>query len=143
MREIVPFRRATRLPGAPAYVQGLINLRGTIVTVMDLGARLSPDRAAMRAAPNDGGTGGPGSAAASIILVGYGSRVVGVAVEEVMDVRALAAEDAVGDGSADAVDGPDIDAGTARPIVRGLGHAGEQVVVVLDMHTLIKQVLIS
>ena len=45
IREIVPFRQATRLPGAPAYVQGLINLRGTIVTVLDLGVRLAASRA--------------------------------------------------------------------------------------------------
>ena len=40
VREIIPYRRATRLPGAPSFVQGLINLRGTIVTVLDLGTRL-------------------------------------------------------------------------------------------------------
>src|SRR5688500_2346845 len=40
VREIIPVRKATRLPGAPEYVCGLINLRGAIVTVIDLGARL-------------------------------------------------------------------------------------------------------
>ncbi|HZE08851.1 MAG TPA: chemotaxis protein CheW, partial [Gemmatimonadaceae bacterium] len=34
-REIVPVQRTTRLPGAPDTVCGLINLRGTIVTVID------------------------------------------------------------------------------------------------------------
>ena len=41
MREIVPIRHATRLPGAPSYVRGLINLRGAIVTVIDLATRLA------------------------------------------------------------------------------------------------------
>lgn len=136
VREIVPFRRATRLPGAPAYVLGLINLRGTIVTVVDLGRRLAPERPAA-----DGG---------SIVLVGYGSRVVGMAVEEVMDVRMLAAADAVGGEDAGTGAGAgggeprDDNAGTtARPVVRGLGHADDAVVSVLDMHMLIKQVLLS
>ena len=40
VREIIPQRRPTRLPGAPAFVCGLINLRGTIVTVIDLAKRL-------------------------------------------------------------------------------------------------------
>src|SRR5688572_29558867 len=71
VREIITFRRATRLPGAPPYVQGLINLRGTIVTVLDLGARLDPTRQPMR------------DAGGSIILVEHGARVVGVAVDEV------------------------------------------------------------
>src|SRR5919107_903672 len=30
VREIIPVRRATRLPGAPSYVWGLVNLRGAI-----------------------------------------------------------------------------------------------------------------
>jgi purine-binding chemotaxis protein CheW len=117
VREILPYRRATRLPGAPTFVQGLINLRGTIVTVLDLGARLHADRP-----PVDDG---------SIILVEYGSRTVGVAVEEVMDVRVLTEdEDTLPPDQADG-------------IVRGVGHADDTVVVLLDVHTLIKQVLLS
>src|ERR671912_28571 len=70
VREIIPYRRATRLPGAPPFVQGLINLRGTIVTVLDLGTRLDPARPPMREG--------------SIILATHGTHVVGVAVDEVM-----------------------------------------------------------
>src|SRR5437762_13835253 len=39
-REIVPTLDMTRLPGAPQTVCGLINLRGTIVTVIDGGVAL-------------------------------------------------------------------------------------------------------
>jgi len=117
VREILPYRRATRLPGAPAYVQGLINLRGTIVTVLDLGARLEAGR--------------PPVHEGSIIMVEHGNRTVGVAVEEVMDVRVIEEEQ-----------------GTALPeqaegIVRGVGHADRTVVVLLEVHTLIKQALLS
>jgi purine-binding chemotaxis protein CheW len=119
VREIIPYRRATRLPGAPPYVQGLINLRGTIVTVLDLGARLDPTRPAM----HDGG--------ASIILAEHGSRVVGIAVDEVMDVQAIAEEPA------------DAGLGDARGgLVRGLGHRGDDVVVLIDIHMLVTQVLL-
>lgn len=34
VREIVPILPTTRLPGAPAFVRGLINLRGNLVTVL-------------------------------------------------------------------------------------------------------------
>jgi purine-binding chemotaxis protein CheW len=119
VREIIPYRRATRLPGAPPYVQGLINLRGTIVTVLDLGARLDASRPAMR---DIGG---------SIILAEHGTRVVGVAVDEVMDVQAIAEEPADA-GSGDGGGG----------LVRGLGHLGDDVVVLIDIHTLVTQVLL-
>ena len=119
VREIIPYRRATRLPGAPPYVQGLINLRGTIVTVLDLGARLDTSRPPLR------------DAGGSIILAEHGTRVVGVAVDEVMDVQAIAEEPA--------------DAGfgeTRGGLVRALGHRGDDVVVLIDIHMLVTQVLL-
>ena len=33
---MIPVQHATPLPGAPRHVRGLINLRGSIVTVLDL-----------------------------------------------------------------------------------------------------------
>jgi purine-binding chemotaxis protein CheW len=120
VREIIPYRRATRLPGAPAYVQGLVNLRGTIVTVLDLGVRLDPARPPVREG--------------SIILAQHGARNVGVAVDEVMDVQAIREEpvDAGAGGGTDTTGG----------LVRGLGHLGDDVVVLIDIHTLVTQVLL-
>ncbi len=119
VREIIPWRSATRLPGAPPYVQGLINLRGTIVTVLDLGTRLDAARPPMR------------DAGGSIILVEHGTHAVGVAVDEVMDVQAIA-EEPVQTGPGDAHGG----------LVRGLGHREDDVVVLIDIHTLVTQVLL-
>jgi purine-binding chemotaxis protein CheW len=120
IREIIPFRRATRLPGAPNYVQGLINLRGTIVTVLDLGVRLDVARAAV----SDG----------SIMLVAMpgNARLVGVAVEEVMDVRVVgtSGDDVIADS-----------AGTDA--VHGLAHVDGGTVILLDIHSLVRQVLLS
>jgi len=118
VREIIPYRRATRLPGAPAYVQGLVNLRGTIVTVLDLGVRLDPARAPVREG--------------SIILVQHGTRNVGIAVDEVMDVQAVD-EDPIETGA---------DGGGRNGLVRGLGHIGDDVVALVDIQTLVTQVLL-
>jgi purine-binding chemotaxis protein CheW len=120
VREIIPYRRATRLPGAPPYVQGLINLRGTIVTVLDLGVRLDATHPPVR----DIGGG-------SIILVQHGTHLVGVAVDEVMDVQAIA-EESIDAGLGDTRDG----------LVRGLGHLEDGVVVLIDIQTLVTQVLL-
>ena len=116
VREIIPYRRATRLPGAPPFVQGLINLRGTIVTVLDLGARLDPTRPPVR----DG----------SIILATHGNRVVGVAVDEVMDVQGISEEHVEAHG------------GARDALIRGLGHLESDVVVLVDIHTMVTQVLL-
>ena len=121
VREIIPWRRSTRLPGAPAHVQGLVNLRGTIVTVLDLAARLEPEAASIDES-HDG---------RSIILVDHGSRVVGAAVDEVMDVQAIAPEPV-----------EEVTGGARGGLVRGLGHLEGDVVVLLDIHMLITQVLL-
>jgi len=121
VREIIPWRPATRLPGAPAHVQGLVNLRGTIVTVLDLAARLEPD-----ATPPE-----ESNAARSIVLVEHGTRLVGAAVDEVMDVQGIAPEPV-----------EEASSGGRGGLVRGLGHLEGEVVVLLDIHMLIMQVLL-
>lgn len=40
VREIRGWTRATPLPHAPSYMRGVINLRGTVLPVLDLSARL-------------------------------------------------------------------------------------------------------
>ena len=40
VREIVRGRPLARLPGAPEWVRGIMNLRGTLLTVVDLTVRL-------------------------------------------------------------------------------------------------------
>src|SRR5437764_9589641 len=75
VREIIPLKPVTPLPGAPRHVLGLINLRGTIVTVLD--ATMSQ-------------YGVPSSAPTpSILLVERGTRVAGVVVDEVHDIGIL------------------------------------------------------
>jgi purine-binding chemotaxis protein CheW len=116
VREIVPLRRATRLPGTPPYVRGLVNLRGAIVTVIDLAARLA---------------GGTAAEQGSVVLAEFGNKNVGLAVDEVRDVQILAPnrfEPATGD--------------IARGgIVRGLGHLDSGVVIVLEVPAVIRQVM--
>ncbi|MGI9077901.1 MAG: chemotaxis protein CheW [Gemmatimonadaceae bacterium] len=125
IREIIPRRRATRLPGAPRAVAGLINVRGTIVTVIDLGVRLGAQ---------------PASADGSVILVQHGQKLVGIAVDEVSQVLRLKpseVDQVIGAGEGIT--------GWAREhggVVTGLGHSGDSIVIILDIHTIITQVLL-
>ena len=118
VREIIPFRPCTRLPGAPSFVCGLINLRGTITTVLDLAARL------------DVGTVDRGEG--SIVLAEHGTKVVGIAVDRVRDVQPIPAEQ-VEPASGDESRGG---------IVRGLARVDDHVVVLLDVPQLVRQALL-
>lgn len=122
VREIVPYRRATRLPGAPSYVSGIINLRGTIMTVVHLGRRLGVSEETK----TDG----------SIILVESGSKHMGFEVDEVMDVQPLET-DRMDSTPEDLAGGESI-----RGIVKGMGHVDGNVVVVLDIAQLVGQILL-
>ena len=121
IKEIIPYRLATRLPGAPAYVSGLINLRGTIVTVVHLGRRL--------------GVSEETHSEGSIILVEHGTKCMGFEVDEVMDVQPLATDRMEANGE---VPGGE----SVRGIVKGMGHVDGSVVIVLDVSALVGQILL-
>jgi len=118
VREILPFRRATRLPGAPAYVAGLINVRGTIVTVIDLGRRLGSTTAA--------------HADAAVVLVECGAHVVGVLVDEVLDVRRPGDDDFRVFPTE----------GNATGALRAIAQQGESTVLMLDVEEIVREILL-
>ena len=120
VREIVPYRVATRLPGAPAHVVGLINLRGRLITVTDLAVQLG-SRTAGSVRPAGG----------SIVLLESGSRTVGVLVDEVRDVRPV---------GPDAVEPMQRDEATPG-VLRALARFEDVIAVVVDADALVAHVL--
>ena len=123
VREIIPARRPTRLPGAGPFVSGLVNVRGTIVTVLDLAARLAGTGAGR-------GAGAP-TGIGSIVLMEHGAKLVGVAVDEVLDVRPVAELELETEAEALVPGGA----------VRAVGRLDGEVVALLDIHDIIAQVL--
>src|SRR5256884_6547795 len=79
VREIVPWFEPTRIPGAPPVVAGVVNVRGTLVTVVEGWRALrQPEPAA------DGG--GRGSGTTVLLEVGGGKKALGFTVDEVVDL---------------------------------------------------------
>ena len=76
VREIRGWTRATSLPHSPAYVRGVINLRGTVLPVIDLAQRL-------------GLPSGEITDRNVIIVVHIGDRTVGLLVEAVSDILSI------------------------------------------------------
>ena len=98
IREIRGWTATTPLPHAPGYVRGVINLRGVVLPVVDLKARL--------------GLGATEASAKHVIMVlETGRRTVGLLVDAVSDILTVTAgaiqpaPDLMGDGEADCVDG--------------------------------------
>src|SRR5438132_12507511 len=81
----VPWFEPTRIPGAPAVVAGVVNVRGTLVTVVEGWRALpQPEPAA------DGG--GRGSGTTVLPEVGGGKKGLGFTVDEVVDLGSAGAE---------------------------------------------------
>ncbi|MEE4189789.1 MAG: chemotaxis protein CheW [Roseobacter sp.] len=80
VREIRGWTRTTPLPHAPSYMKGVINLRGTVLPVMDLAIRLG----LQPRAHTDRNV---------IIVVKHGEAMSGLLVDAVSDIIALNTED--------------------------------------------------
>jgi purine-binding chemotaxis protein CheW len=76
VREIRGWTRATSLPHSPAYVRGVINLRGTVLPVIDLAQRLGLPSAEI----TDRNV---------IIVVHLEGRTMGLLVDAVSDILSI------------------------------------------------------
>jgi len=127
VREILPRLPTTRIPGAPPVVAGLVNVRGTLVTVVEGWRALGQPEPAV-AQTN-------GAAGSTVLLeVGEGRTLAGFTVDEVMDMLAVppaTLEERRGGGLA----------GIDPTLVRAVGRRGDQLFVVLDVVALLGPIL--
>lgn len=79
VREIRGWTTATPLPQTPDYMRGVINLRGAVLPIMDLAARLGLPVNAL-------------SARSVIIVVKVGERMIGLLVDAVSDILSVTAD---------------------------------------------------
>jgi len=76
VQEIRSFEQPTRIANAPAHVLGVVNLRGTIVPIVDMRVKFNLEQKAY-------------DAFTVVIVLHIGSRVVGMVVDGVSDVTTL------------------------------------------------------
>lgn len=116
IREIRGWTETTALPHAPSYVRGVINLRGVVLPVVDLKARLGREQT--DANPKH-----------VIVVVEAAERTIGILVDAVSDIMTVTA--------ADVQPAPELarDAGTA--FVEGIAVMNERMVTILSMDKLI------
>jgi len=112
VQEIRAMSQITPIPNSPAYVRGVMNLRGIVVPVISLRAMLGS------AGPDDGKF-------RVIVVVTVGVKIVGLLVDAVSDVLRLD----VSEVPLPTELGDRFDAS----IVSALGTLGEKFVVVLDV----------
>jgi purine-binding chemotaxis protein CheW len=118
VQEIKGYSAVTPIPNTPHHIKGVINLRGAVVPVVDLRAKFS-----MTAVDYTKFT--------VIVLVAAAGKTIGLVVDAVSDVLNLAEKDIQPP--------PDMGASSDTTFLRGMGTAGERLVALLDMDTLLGQ----
>jgi purine-binding chemotaxis protein CheW len=113
--EIIRFQQCTAVPAAPSFVDGVINLRGRIIPVMDLSSRFGMCRSET-------------TKSTRIIVAGESGLRVGLVVDAVTEVL-MVAEEAV-----EAT--PQVASGYDSAYIRGIAKLGEELVILLDLRAL-------
>ena len=112
VQEVIRFQEMTRVPLAPPVVRGLINLRGQIVTAIDLRRRMDlPDRHAEELPVN--------------VVVQTDDGAVSLLVDEIGDV--LEVPEKLFERSPDTLIGP------ARELIRGAYKLNDRLMLLLDV----------
>jgi purine-binding chemotaxis protein CheW len=111
VQEVIRFQETTRVPLAPKVVGGLINLRGQIVTALDLRTRLElPERTEKEVPMN--------------VVIRTDDGAVSLLVDEIGDVVEVEQNDFE--------QPPDTLAGTARELIRGAFKLKNRLLLLLD-----------
>ena len=112
VQEILNFIQPTPIPNCPDYLKGIINLRGTIILVIDLRARfhfeepMNPENCV-------------------IVVVAIGSKKYGLVVDSVSDVLTINEDDIQED--------IDINSGIDNRYITGLVKANEQMIILVNI----------
>ncbi len=124
VREILPRFEPTRIPGAPALVAGLVNVRGSLVTVVD----------GWRALGQPAPPGGARDGTTVLLELGGGRKVIGFTVDEVIDLLSVSGETLEQRQALPGID---------PTLVRAVGRRAGQLFVVLDTDALLTPIFPS
>lgn len=119
VQEIRGYEPPTRIANAPPFIKGVVNLRGTIVPIVDMRLKFNCAQAEY-------------NSFTVVIILNLRNRVVGIVVDSVSDVMELAA-DAVRPA-------PDIESAIDSGAILGLGSVGERMLILLDIEKLMNNV---
>ena len=112
VQEINRMVAITRVPRAPQFMEGVINLRGQLIPIIDLRTRFAMPRAEH-------------TKNTRIIVTEVGSKRIGIVVDSVSEVLRVA-RDQIEDAT-------EIISGVDTEYVRGVGKVEDRLIIILDL----------
>src|SRR3990167_8367388 len=115
VQEIRGYEPPTRIANAPTFIKGVVNLRGTIVPIVDMRLKFGCSKAEY-------------NSFTVVIVLNLRQRIVGIVVDSVSDVMELAADNVKA--------APDVESVIDSDAVLGLGSLGDRMLILLDIERL-------
>jgi purine-binding chemotaxis protein CheW len=112
VQEIIRFTSLTRVPRASEFIEGVLNLRGRVIPVIDLRKRFS-----LPQAERDRNT--------RIVVVEVDNRTVGIIVDGVREVLQI--------NSADIEPAPPLGSRVRTDFIEGMGKVGDRLMILLEI----------
>ena len=112
VKEVIRKREITRLPKTPAFVKGVINLRGDIIPIIDLRERFGMEQR-------------ESTDMTRVIVAEVDGRPIGMVVDSVSHVIRIA-QDQIEPP-------PEMVGGISEEYLKGVGKVGEQLIVLLNI----------
>ena len=116
VQEIRSYEEPTRMVNAPAFIKGVINLRGVIVPIVDLRLKLNIDKVEY----ND---------FTVVIILNVRGTVIGAVVDAVSDVVTLTSQSIK--------PAPQFDTAIDSRFITGLANVGDRMLIVMTMEALL------
>jgi purine-binding chemotaxis protein CheW len=115
VQEIRGYEKPTTIANSPSFIKGVINLRGTIVPIVDMRVKFNLGSAEY-------------NAFTVVIILNVAGRVVGMVVDSVSDVITLASEQLR--------PAPEFSSDLETAYILGLGTLGERMLILMDIERL-------
>ena len=115
VQEIRSYEEPTKMVNSPAFIKGVVNLRGVIVPIVDLRLKLNIAQVAY-------------DEFTVVIILNVRGVVVGAVVDAVSDVVTLNSENIKA--------APQFESAIDSRFIVGLAHVGERMLIVMNMETL-------
>jgi purine-binding chemotaxis protein CheW len=112
VQEINRMVTITHVPQAPQFMEGVINLRGRLIPIIDLRTRFGMERAER-------------TKDTRIVVTEIGSKRLGMVVDSVSEVLRIPVEQIE--------DAPDLVAGVDTEYIRGVGKLDDRLIIMLDL----------
>ncbi|MFO0775889.1 MAG: chemotaxis protein CheW [Nitrospiraceae bacterium] len=122
VQEIKGYTAVTRIPNTPQYIKGVLNLRGTIVPIVDLRCRFKMDETKY-------------TMFTVIVVVVVREKVVGLIVDSVSDVLNIDKDHIQ--------DPPEFGHTIDVSFLNGIGKSGDKLVAILNIEQLFEDTAIS